>query len=73
MKLLGGNRGVGNQQPRCVRPPYGEALQKLPANERAADIAPTIAESFQADGATTLKAIADGLNKQRHSDGTWLR
>jgi DNA invertase Pin-like site-specific DNA recombinase len=57
---LGGNRGV--KPTAKMRAASTAALQKR-ANERAADIAPTIAE-LQADGATTLKAIADGLNKK---------
>ena len=56
---LGGNRGV--KPTAKMRAASTAALQKRA--ERAADIAPTIAE-LQADGATTLKAIADGLNKK---------
>jgi DNA invertase Pin-like site-specific DNA recombinase len=55
---LGGDRGV--LPSRKTRILAVEALQAR-ANSRAADIAPIIA-ALQADGAESLRAIADGLN-----------
>ena len=57
-KQLGGNRGVvpGAKMQEASR----KALQQR-TTKHAADIGPTI-RKLQADGATTLRAIADGLN-----------
>jgi DNA invertase Pin-like site-specific DNA recombinase len=57
---LGGNRGV--KPTAKMRAASKAALQNRSA-ERAADIAPTI-KALQEAGATTLRAIADGLNAQ---------
>jgi DNA invertase Pin-like site-specific DNA recombinase len=59
-KVLGGNRGVtpGRKMQEASR----KALQAR-SEARAADIAPTIRE-LQEAGATSLRAIADGLNAQ---------
>jgi DNA invertase Pin-like site-specific DNA recombinase len=57
---LGGNRGV---RPTAKMRAASTAVLKKRASTRAADIAPVIAE-LQAAGATSLRAIADGLNAQ---------
>lgn len=59
-KKLGGNRGVipGAK----MRKASAAALQRR-STQRAADIAPTIRE-LQAAGATSLRAIASGLNER---------
>jgi DNA invertase Pin-like site-specific DNA recombinase len=59
-KVLGGNRGVtpGRKMQEASR----KALEARSA-ARAADIGPTI-RKLQADGATSLRAIAAGLNEQ---------
>ena len=70
-KKLGGNRGVN--PPAKMRALSNAALQ-LRANGRASDIGPTI-KSLQAAGATSLRAIAAGLNAQgiptARGGGTW--
>jgi DNA invertase Pin-like site-specific DNA recombinase len=60
-KKLGGNRGVTPTAKMWKA--SGAALRKR-ADARAADIAPIIAE-LRAAGATSLRAIADGLNARR--------
>jgi DNA invertase Pin-like site-specific DNA recombinase len=57
---LGGNRGV--KPTAKMRALSAAALQKR-ADARAADVAPAI-KSLQATGATSLRAIAAGLNDQ---------
>jgi DNA invertase Pin-like site-specific DNA recombinase len=57
-QVLGGDRGGRNTQ--AIRE-AGAAAMKSKADERAADVAPLIAE-LQAAGAASLRAIADGLN-----------
>jgi DNA invertase Pin-like site-specific DNA recombinase len=62
-------RGVklGNYWKNPILPPdagkLGNAAMKRKADARAADIAPIIAE-LQAGGATSLRAIASGLNER---------
>jgi DNA invertase Pin-like site-specific DNA recombinase len=62
-------RGVklGNYWKNPILPPdagkLGNAAMKRKADARAADIAPIIAE-LQAGGATSLRAIAGGLNER---------
>jgi DNA invertase Pin-like site-specific DNA recombinase len=58
-KQLGGNRGVtpGRKMQEASRQALSERTTK-----HAADIGPTI-RKLQADGATSLRAIADGLNE----------
>lgn len=58
-KQLGGNRGVvpGAKMQEASRKALSERTTK-----HAADIGPTI-RKLQADGATSLRAIADGLNE----------
>jgi DNA invertase Pin-like site-specific DNA recombinase len=57
-KKLGGYRGV---KPNAKMRAASAAALRRRSSERAADIAPTI-KTLQADGAKTLRAIADGLN-----------
>jgi DNA invertase Pin-like site-specific DNA recombinase len=57
---LGGYRGTTISK--AMRKASAEAIAKL-ADDRAADLAPTIAE-LQAAGATSLRAIAAGLNER---------
>jgi DNA invertase Pin-like site-specific DNA recombinase len=68
---LGGDRGVA---PTAKMRAKGRAVLKARANTRAVDIAPIIAE-LQAAGATSLRAIADGLNAKRiptaQGNGQW--
>ena len=68
---LGGNRGVTPTAK--MRAKSTAALQKR-ADDRAADIAPTV-KALQAGGATSLRAIAAGLNAQgiptARGQGTW--
>jgi DNA invertase Pin-like site-specific DNA recombinase len=68
---LGGYRGT--TMTRAMRKAASEAITKR-ANARAADLAPTIAE-LQAAGATSLRAIAAGLNERgiptSRGEGTW--
>jgi DNA invertase Pin-like site-specific DNA recombinase len=59
-KMLGGNRGVTPGQK--MQDASRRAL-KARSDARAADIAPTI-HALQAAGATSLRAVAEGLNKQ---------
>ena len=70
-KKLGGNRGV---MPTAKMRAASTAALRKRANERAADIAPTI-RALQADGAITLTAIAAALNQQGiptvRGDGEW--
>ena len=56
---LGGDRGT---KPSASTRAKATAAVEKRAAERAADLAPTIAV-LQAHGATSLRAIADGLNK----------
>jgi DNA invertase Pin-like site-specific DNA recombinase len=58
---LGGYRKDAHFTPEAQQ--AGPAAMARVAAERAANIAPVIAE-LQADGATSLRAIADGLNKR---------
>lgn len=58
---LGGNRGV---KPTAQMHAASKAALQKRANDRAADIAPTI-RALQEDGATSLNAIAAGLNAKR--------
>ena len=55
---LGGHRGV---TPTAKHRKLAVAARQKHASDRAADLAPTIAE-LQASGATSLRAIAAGLN-----------
>jgi DNA invertase Pin-like site-specific DNA recombinase len=55
---LGGDRGGRSTQAHRVA---AAAASKAKANDRAADVAPAIAE-LRAAGATSLRAIAEGLN-----------
>jgi DNA invertase Pin-like site-specific DNA recombinase len=68
---LGGNRGV---KPSLKAARKGAAATGKRAAERAADFAPVIRE-LQAGGATSLRAIADGLNAGNiptaRGDGQW--
>jgi len=68
---LGGNRGV---KPTAKMRARSTAVIQQRADARAADIAPTIA-TMQAAGATSLRAIAAGLNQQgiptARGDGEW--
>lgn len=68
---LGGNRGA---RPTAKTQAKGAAATRERAVARAADLAPTIAE-LQAAGATSLRAIANGLNAKRiptaRGDGEW--
>lgn len=68
---LGGDRGV--KPSAKVRAQARAAVAKR-ADDRAADIAPTI-KQLQAGGATSLRAIADALNAQgiptARGGGTW--
>lgn len=57
---LGGNRGV---KPTAKMRALSRAARQQRADIRAADIAPTI-KTLQAAGATSLRAIAAGLNNQ---------
>jgi len=70
-KKLGGNRGV---VPSAKTRAKAIAAIEARASTRAADIAPTIAE-LQAAGATSLRAIAAGLNARRiptaRGEGVW--
>jgi DNA invertase Pin-like site-specific DNA recombinase len=70
-KTLGGFRGkVPTAKHRALS---AEALQRR-AESRAADLAPTI-KALQEAGATSLRAIADGLNEQgiptARGNGNW--
>jgi len=58
-KRLGGDRGV---RPTLKTARKGAAATGARAAARAADLAPTIKE-LQAGGATSLRAIANGLNQ----------
>ena len=60
-KRLGGDRGV---KPSAKTRAKGAEVTKRRAAQRAADLAPTIAE-LRAEGATSLRDIADGLNARR--------
>jgi DNA invertase Pin-like site-specific DNA recombinase len=68
---LGGYRGT--MMTKAMRKAASEAITKR-AKARAADLAPTIAE-LQAAGATSLRAIAAGLNERgiptARGTGTW--
>jgi DNA invertase Pin-like site-specific DNA recombinase len=68
---LGGNRGV---KPTAKMRALSKAALQRRANARAADVAPTVKE-LQAAGATSLRAIAAGLNARRiptaRGGGTW--
>jgi DNA invertase Pin-like site-specific DNA recombinase len=68
---LGGNRGV---KPTAKMRARSTAVRQQRADARAADIGPTIA-ALQAGGATSLRAIAAGLNAQgiptAKGNGTW--
>jgi DNA invertase Pin-like site-specific DNA recombinase len=70
-KQLGGDRGV---KPSAKVRAKAVAAIEARASTRAADIAPTIAE-LQAAGATSLRAIAAGLNAKRiptaRGEGVW--
>jgi len=57
---LGGNRGV---KPTAKMRARSTAALRKRADERAADIGPTV-KALQAAGATSLRAIAAGLNNQ---------
>ena len=59
-KKLGGNRGV---KPTAKMRARSTAVLQQRADARAADIGPTI-KGLQAAGATSLRAIADGLKEQ---------
>jgi DNA invertase Pin-like site-specific DNA recombinase len=69
--VLGGDRGVA---PTAKMRAKGRAVLQARANSRAVDIAPIVAE-LQAAGATSLRAIADGLNAKgiptARGDGQW--
>jgi DNA invertase Pin-like site-specific DNA recombinase len=58
---LGGKR-QGQRLTRAMRQRGNEAVERVAA-QRAADLAPVIAE-LQASGATSLRAIAAGLNSR---------
>jgi DNA invertase Pin-like site-specific DNA recombinase len=68
---LGGDRGVA---PTAKMRAKGRAALQERANSRAMDIAPIVAE-LRAAGATSLRAIADGLNAKgiptARGDGQW--
>jgi DNA invertase Pin-like site-specific DNA recombinase len=68
---LGGYRGA---KPTAKMRARSTAVVQQRANARASDIGPTI-RKLQADGATSLRAIADGLNEQciptARGAGTW--
>jgi DNA invertase Pin-like site-specific DNA recombinase len=68
---LGGNRGV---KPTAKMRALSTAARQQRADARAADIGPTI-RALQAAGATSLRAIATGLNAQgiptARGGGTW--
>jgi DNA invertase Pin-like site-specific DNA recombinase len=68
---LGGDRGV---VPSARTRAKGAAAIQKRANSRAMDIAPTV-KALQAAGATSLRAIAAGLNKAgiptARGDGEW--
>ena len=68
---LGGNRGV---KPTAKTRALSKAALQRRADARAADIAPTV-KALQAAGATSLRAIAAGLNAQGiptpRGAGTW--
>src|SRR6266851_1937280 len=59
-KKLGGNRGV---KPTAKMRARSTAVLQQRADARAADIGPTV-KALQAAGATSLRAIAAGLNEQ---------
>jgi len=69
--VLGGDRGVA---PTAKMRAKGRAMLQARANSRAVDIAPII-EELRAAGATSLRAIADGLNARgiptARGDGEW--
>jgi len=58
---LGGNRGV---TPFAKMHKASQAAIQARADARAANVAPIIAE-LQASGATSLRAMADGLNARK--------
>jgi len=68
---LGGNRGV---TPFAKMHKASQAAIQARADARAANVAPIIAE-LQASGATSLRAIADGLNARKipaaRGNGEW--
>jgi hypothetical protein len=68
---LGGNRGV---KPTAKMQKASKTALQARADARAADIGPTIKE-LQAAGATSLRAIADGLNARKiptaRGNGEW--
>lgn len=70
-KKLGGNRGV---KPTAKMRALSRAALQARADERAADIGPTI-KALQDAGATSLRAIADGLNAKgiptARGNGEW--
>jgi DNA invertase Pin-like site-specific DNA recombinase len=70
-KKLGGDRGV---KPSAKTRAKAMAAIEARASTRAGDIAPTI-KALQAAGATSLRAIAAGLNEQgiptSRGQGTW--
>jgi DNA invertase Pin-like site-specific DNA recombinase len=70
-KKLGGDRGV---KPSAKTRAKAMAAIEVRASTRAADIGPTI-KALQAAGATSLRAIAAGLNEQgiptSRGQGTW--
>ena len=69
--VLGGYRGA---KPTAKMRARSTAVVQARADGRAADIAPTI-KALQAGGATSLRAIAKGLNEQgiptAKGNGTW--
>jgi DNA invertase Pin-like site-specific DNA recombinase len=68
---LGGNRGT---KPTAKMQKASKAALQARADARAADVAPVIAE-LKAAGATSLQAIADGLNAKKiptaRGQGEW--
>jgi Resolvase, N terminal domain len=70
-KKLGGNRGV---KPTAKMRARSTAVLQQRADARAADIGPTV-KALQAAGATSLRAIAAGLNEAdiptARGQGTW--
>jgi DNA invertase Pin-like site-specific DNA recombinase len=68
---LGGNRGV---KPTAKMQKASKVALQARADARAADVAPTI-KALQAGGATSLRAIAEGLNAKKiptaRGAGTW--
>jgi DNA invertase Pin-like site-specific DNA recombinase len=68
---LGGDRGV---KPSTKMHKASQAAIQARADARASDVAPVIAE-LQASGATSLRAIADGLNTRKiptaRGNGEW--